>query len=246
MNVTHETQSESEYNRRYYLANRERIRQQRKERAAKNPNSVRAAKQAWRDANRDKLRDQYARNREKSLASSRAYYAANREELKAKRRAYRQANLAREKAREAAYRKANPHIARAYYLATKAERHKWHAAYQRRRMAANPSLQVYRRIVRKMSHALARHLAGRRVTNRSQIVQWLGCEWPDFMTHIERQFAAGMTWENHGRSGWHFDHIRPLSSFDLTDEEQLKQACHFTNVQPLWAADNVRKGAKIA
>lgn len=245
MTSTNQKLLQAEYYASYYAANRQQILERRKLRRQGDIVAARAAEQVRRDANRDKLREQYARNRNKSLARSKAYYAANKEQLKAKKKARRQANLVEARAKEAAYRKANPQIARAHYLANKSARHKWAAAYLRRRAEENPSFGVYRRVVRKMNDALAKHLAGRRVTSKSQIVEWLGCEWTEFMSHIERQFAPGMTWSNHGQSGWHFDHIRPLSSFDLTDREQLKQACHFTNVQPLWAADNVRKGAKI-
>lgn len=54
-----------------------------------------------------------------------------------------------------------------------------------------------------------------------------------------------MSWENYGKNGWHLDHIIPLSAFDLTDPEQLKIACHYTNIQPLWARDNLVKSNKI-
>ena len=60
----------------------------------------------------------------------------------------------------------------------------------------------------------------------------------------ESLFQSGMTWENHGKYGWHIDHIRPCSSFDLTDPEQQKLCCHYTNLQPLWAKDNLSKGYK--
>lgn len=63
------------------------------------------------------------------------------------------------------------------------------------------------------------------------------------MAHLEAQFAPGMTWENRGE--WHVDHIRPLASFDLTDPEQLRTASHYTNLQPLWASDNLAKGARL-
>lgn len=53
-----------------------------------------------------------------------------------------------------------------------------------------------------------------------------------------------MSFENYGE--WHIDHIRPLASFDLRDPDQVKAACHFSNLQPLWAAENIRKGARIA
>jgi hypothetical protein len=53
-----------------------------------------------------------------------------------------------------------------------------------------------------------------------------------------------MTWENHGRYGWHIDHIRPCASFDLADPEQQRKCFHYTNLQPLWASENMRKGDK--
>jgi hypothetical protein len=53
-----------------------------------------------------------------------------------------------------------------------------------------------------------------------------------------------MTWANHGE--WHIDHIRPLASFDLRKEDHLVLAFHYTNLQPLWAQENLRKGARYA
>ena len=49
--------------------------------------------------------------------------------------------------------------------------------------------------------------------------------------------------ENYGTFGWHIDHIRPCSSFDLTDLEQQKQCFHYTNLQPLWWFDNIKKSS---
>lgn len=42
-------------------------------------------------------------------------------------------------------------------------------------------------------------------------------------------------------NGWHIDHIKPLCSFDLKDKVQFKEACHYSNLQPLWAKDNLNK-----
>jgi hypothetical protein len=64
-----------------------------------------------------------------------------------------------------------------------------------------------------------------------------------FKLHIEQQFVDGMTWDNWGE--WHLDHIRPLASFNLVDRDQFLTACHYSNYQPLWATDNLIKGAQF-
>lgn len=73
----------------------------------------------------------------------------------------------------------------------------------------------------------------------------LGCSIECLKAHLESLFQPGMSWDNYGKYGWHIDHIIPISSFDLTDRKQLLKACHFTNLQPLWAEDNIRKHNKI-
>ncbi len=70
----------------------------------------------------------------------------------------------------------------------------------------------------------------------------LGCSIAEAVRHIESQFQNGMSWANHGE--WHIDHIRPLAAFDLENAEQLAEACHYTNLRPLWKVDNLRKGAR--
>jgi len=70
----------------------------------------------------------------------------------------------------------------------------------------------------------------------------VGCSVPKLRQHLEAQFTEGMTWDNHGE--WHIDHIKPCASFDLTDAEQQRECFNYTNLQPLWARDNLSKGAK--
>ena len=75
-------------------------------------------------------------------------------------------------------------------------------------------------------------------------IENLGCTIDDLMVHLENQFEEGMTWENHSLEGWHIDHIKPLCQFDLNDPKQLAEACHYTNLQPLWCYNNYSKGGR--
>lgn len=82
-------------------------------------------------------------------------------------------------------------------------------------------------------------------------VRDLGCSVEELKQYLEKQFyphpktGAQMTWENWALDGWHIDHIKPLAFFDLTDREQFLKACHYTNLQPLWAEENLKKSSKI-
>jgi Tfp pilus tip-associated adhesin PilY1 len=70
----------------------------------------------------------------------------------------------------------------------------------------------------------------------------------DLKNHLEKQFKDGMAWENQGKNGWHIDHIRPVSSFNITDFncDDFKKCWALSNLQPLWAIDNIKKGNKIS
>lgn len=72
--------------------------------------------------------------------------------------------------------------------------------------------------------------------------QYIGCTQEELVSHIEKQFQPGMTWED--RKAWHIDHIIPLSS--ALTEDHMYSLCHYTNLQPMWAKDNIKKGAKVA
>jgi len=65
------------------------------------------------------------------------------------------------------------------------------------------------------------------------------------MAHLESKFLPGMTWNNRG--DWHIDHVRPLASFSFETAQcpDFKAAWSLSNLQPLWALDNIRKGAKV-
>lgn len=76
---------------------------------------------------------------------------------------------------------------------------------------------------------------------RSKSQSIIGCSFEELKIHLESQFQSGMTWEN--RSEWHIDHIIPLAT--AKTEEDVIRLNHYTNLQPLWAADNLRKSDKL-
>lgn len=83
----------------------------------------------------------------------------------------------------------------------------------------------------------------RRNSKHSSTKDLLGCTIEFLKKHLESKFAEGMTWDN--RSEWHIDHIIPCSSFDMAIPEEQKKCFHYTNLQPLWAVDNLRKSCKV-
>lgn len=77
------------------------------------------------------------------------------------------------------------------------------------------------------------------LTKPGSSVKELGCTPKELKQHLEKYFEPGMTWDNWSPTGWHIDHIKPLVCFDLTDVNQFKEVCHYTNLRPLWAKDNL-------
>jgi hypothetical protein len=102
-------------------------------------------------------------------------------------------------------------------------------------------------ITYKLAHILRNRIGNSLKGNvkKGSAVRDLGCTVPELKQHLESKFKDGMTWDNYGLYGWHIDHIRPLASFDLTDQKDFLKACHYSNLQPLWAKDNLSKGSKF-
>lgn len=87
------------------------------------------------------------------------------------------------------------------------------------------------------------HKFVKRGDRKGSAVRDLKCSLDFFKNYIESLFKPGMGCDNYGK--WHLDHIYPISLVDLTDREQFLKVAHYTNYQPLWAAENIKKGNKI-
>jgi hypothetical protein len=124
------------------------------------------------------------------------------------------------------------------YYANNKERIKARAArYTAARRRTDPNFKLAYLLRLRLNNAL------RGNPREIRLLAGLGVSIDRAREHLESKFQPGMSWGNHGE--WHIDHIRPLASFDLTDPDQYRTAAHYTNLQPLWAHDNRKKGSKF-
>ena len=193
--------------------------------------------------NKEKRKAYYQANKEKEKASNKAWYEANIEKIKASKKTWYEANKEEHKARSKAWYEANIEkkkaSSKAWSEANKEKSKAYQKVYKKKRYKEDP---VYR-LLKNMRCGLCKVLSGK--AKSSHTMEYVGMSPDELMNHLENKFTEGMTRDNYGK--WHIDHIRPLASFDFTGpdrEEQLHIAWSHTNLQPLWALDNIRKGAK--
>ncbi len=110
--------------------------------------------------------------------------------------------------------------------------------YRNKRYAND--IQYYLRVKLSRRIAMALRYSGTRKSVNT--ISLIGCSVSELKRHLETMFSDGMTWQN--RSLWHIDHIRPCSSFDLSDPIQQKECFNCYNLQPLWSRDNLEKSNK--
>lgn len=162
-------------------------------------------------------------NREKSRQIKAAWKKRNPETVNRHAREGARRNSEKQAVRKKIYREANPHVAR---------------AYTQKRRAENPHQRVHDAMGNRFRDVLRSNKGGKSWRELA------GYGVKELRAHLEKQFVDGMTWDNYGE--WHIDHIRPVVSFDFEVEfEKTVRACWaLTNLQPLWAIDNIKKGKK--
>jgi hypothetical protein len=124
-----------------------------------------------------------------------------------------------------------------YYEKNKDQLNKKKVKYTKKRRKTDP---LYRTRCLLGSRTL-KALKGIGFQKSNTTEKMLGCSYENFLQHLESLFSEGMNWHNQGK--WHIDHIIPLAS--AKNEEELIKLCHYTNLQPLWAKDNLSKSNKI-
>ena len=113
--------------------------------------------------------------------------------------------------------------------------------YVRNKLLTNLNFKLSVRLRQRLYDAVKRNYKS------GSAVRDLGCTINQLKNYLESMFQPGMTWKTWGRGKgkWNIDHILPLSKFDLIDRKQLLKVVHYTNLQPLWWKDNLKKGNKL-
>jgi hypothetical protein len=130
----------------------------------------------------------------------------------------------------------NKEYAKEYYLKHKNELKEYNKKYSKNRREQDPLFKIKSNI----RNTIIRYIKNPKNTNTEQI---LGCTFEQLKQHIESQWVEGMNWDNWTQDGWHIDHIIPLAS--AKTEEEIYKLNHYTNLQPLWASNNMKKGFKF-
>lgn len=188
-----------------------------------------------------KARDYYEKNKSVRLEKAAAYRKANPEEVsRAKKRCYQAKKPQYLKKTKERYENKKDEIllqCRDYRARNKARKSEMDRNYVSKRMTADGLFRLSYNMRTRVRLAFIRQ----GVPKRGKTLAMLGCDWEHLKAYIEAKFVSGMTWENRG--SWHIDHVIPLASAKTVEE--MERLCHYTNLQPLWASDNIRKGARM-
>jgi hypothetical protein len=179
----------------------------------------------------------YKKNKEKILKNTKKYYKVHKKEYLEYNKNYYLLNKYKisEKIKD-------------YYLKHKTEideyRKKYHQEHRKEILEKTKQKRTQRRIYDihfKIMCNLRKRIwdALKHNYKSSSTMKLVGCSIEQLKYHLESQFKPGMTWVNYGN--WHIDHIRPCASFDLSKPSEQCKCFHYTNLQPLWAEENLRK-----
>ena len=183
----------------------------------------------------------FEKNREVLLEKKRAYREKNKSKISAYRKEYNSKNsIAISKRYKKYYAENKDKKAKqwkAWYAANKDKVHSYRNEYGKNRRKVDPTFRMIHNLRSGLRHAM------KGTHKPKKTMELLGCTLEHLEYHLSAQFTEGMTLENYGK--WHIDHIQPTSSFDHSDPEQVAICWHYTNFQPLWAEDNIRKSDTI-
>ena len=177
------------------------------------------------------------KNNEKRANYSKTYRIKNAKQITEYQKDYNNQNSEQRVAYEREYRRLNPTKVAIYKKKYHSKNAKKLAERKRMRYRTDINFKLAQQLRGRLNIALKGNY------KTGSAVRDLGCSIKEFKAYMESKWQLGMSWDNWSKIGWNIDHIEPLCNFDLTNYEQLKAACHYTNLQPLWVEDHKLKTA---
>jgi hypothetical protein len=242
-------------NKEYYLKNREKILEKNKKNQEKNKDKISLQKKIYYLKNKEKLlniHNEYNEKNKKKISiqkqkyylenkeQKKKYYIKNKQQINEVKKIYRKENKLKTKYRNLNYYEKNKEII--LKVAKKYRENRGKIVYKKRYdlYSKDPNW----RMVHNLKHNLARSLKKHQLKKEETTLELLGIKLKYFRRYLEHKFKPGMTWDNYGKV-WHLDHIIPLSIIDISKKDNLKFACNYRNLQPLFARENLSKNNKI-
>jgi hypothetical protein len=247
-----------EYYKNYCISKKESILVSRKKYYEKNKERINEYQHNWRKKNstrikenrvrneklnpekyKQKRKESYIRNKENIIIKNKEYVLKNKEAVKKRKQEWELKNkeiLAKKRREKYLLNKEDMRLRqREYRLKNKDKRNQ----YERQKNIEDPFYKFKNNVRKLISYTFKNN----KLKKPSKTEILLGCTVEEFKEYIQSKFTEGMTFKNHSKNGWHLDHIIPISS--AKTEEELIKLNHYTNFQPLWAEDNLKKGNKI-
>lgn len=190
-------------------------------------------KKKYREENKVAIADAkkkfYEKNTEKIKKKCEEYALKHRSQIQKKKKEYREKNAVIIKKYRDEYRKNNAVYFKQYLR-----------EYVSRRRKSDPLFKLTG-VIRDRLRNMLRAQSAKKIL---KTLDGIGCSISFLKSHLESQFREGMSWDNHGTHGWHLDHIKPVTAFDLNSPDEQKLVNHYTNLQPLWWWENLAKSNK--
>lgn len=190
------------------------------------------------DCGRMQMKKYYIKTKLIYSLKAKKYYRINKKKLLNRRKKWYLNNTEDAKKYKQEYQQNNKEKIKDYYLKNKKQIIKNQIQRQKIRLKTDINYKL------KIGLKNRVRLAIKHNQKSGHTLELLGCDIEFLKKHLEAQFKDGMNWENYGFYGWHIDHIRPCVSFNLSKPEEQKNCFHYTNLQPLWASDNLSKNDK--
>ena len=220
----------SKFNKKWKKENKDKLLENRKKDYQKNKERYKKKAKEWYENNKERsskrAKDYYKKNELSIKEYNIQYQIDNKDKVLRYRKVYYETNKERYKKK-----------AREYYNENKVKVKIYSREYAKERRKTDPLFKMSSNLRTRTSLAFK----NKGYSKNTKTQEMLGVDWEVCKAHIERQFTKGMKWSNQGE--WHIDHIIPLASSKT--EEGLKKLCHYSNLQPLWAEDNLIKSDKI-